>query len=116
MTVEVVMAALLTIFAVVFLVQLVMAGYIQGVARSAADEGARAGSRVAAGPLACEQRADEVFNSLLPGPLGSSVSVSCVNEGSSLVSQVGVTVDSPTPGIPTFDIRATGRATQEGSR
>ena len=110
------MAALLTVFAVVFLVQLVMAGYIQGVARSAADEGVRAGSRVAAGPVACEERTSEVFQSLLPGPLGSSVSVSCANEGGSLVSLVSVTVDSPTPGIPTFDITATGRATQESSR
>ena len=109
------MAALLTVFAAVFLVQLVMAGYIQGVARAAADEGVRAGSRVAAGPAVCEERAGEVFQSLLPGPLGSSVTVSCANEGDSLVSQVGVTVDSPTPGVPTFDIWATGSATQEGS-
>ena len=109
------MVALLTVFAVVFLVQLVMAGYIQGVARAAADEGVRAGSRVAAGPVVCEERAAEVFQSLLPGPLGSSVSVSCASEGGSLVSQVGVTVDSPTPGMPTFDIRARGSATQEGS-
>ncbi len=109
------MAALLTVFAVVFLVQLVMATYVQGVARSASDEGVRAGSRVAAGPVACEERASQVFQSLLPGPLGSSVSVSCANEGGSIVSQVGVTVDSPTPGMPTFDIWATGSATQEGS-
>lgn len=80
------MAAVLTIFAVVFLVQLVMAAYIQGVARAAADEGVRAGSRVAAGPVVCEERSSEVFRSLLPGPLGSSVSVSCVNDGGVLVS------------------------------
>ena len=110
------MAALLTVFAVVFLVQLVIAGYIQGVARSAADDGVRAGSGVYAGRVVCAERTTEVFQSLLPGPLGSSVSVSCTNEGGSLVSQVAVSVDSPTPGIPTFDIRATGRATQEGSR
>jgi hypothetical protein len=109
------MAALLTVFAVVFLVQLVMAAYIQGVARSAADEGVRAGSRVATGPIICEERAIQVFQSLLPGPLGSSVSVSCANQGGSLVSQVSVTVDSPTPGMPTFGIHATGSATQEGS-
>lgn len=112
---EVVLAALLTVFAVVFLVQLVMAGYIQGVARSAADEGVRAGSRVAAGPVACEERALEVFQSLLPGPLGSMVSITCSTNGRSVVSEVEVTVDSPTPGVPTFDIHATGSATQEGS-
>ncbi len=58
------MAALLTVFAAVFLVQLVMGSYIQGVARAAADEGVRAGSRVAAGPPTCETRAAEVFQSL----------------------------------------------------
>lgn len=110
-----VLAALLTVFAVVFLVQLIMAAYIQGVARSAADEGVRAGSRVAAGPVVCEERATEVFQSLLPGPLGISVTVTCANDGGSLVSQVGLIVDSPTPGVPSFDIRATGIATQEGS-
>jgi hypothetical protein len=109
----VILTALLTVFAVVFLVQLVMAAYIQGVARAAADDGVRAGSRVDAGPPACEVRATQVFQSLLPGPLGESVSVSCVNEGGDLVSEVGATVDSPTPGLPTFQIVATGRATQE---
>ena len=108
-----VLAALLTVFAVVFLVQLVMATYIQGVARAAADEGVRAGSRVAAGQPVCELRATEVFGSLLPGPLGESVSVSCTNTGADLVAVVGVSVDSPTPGLPTFNITATGRATQE---
>ncbi len=108
-----ILAALLTVFAAVFLVQLVMAAYIQGVARAAADEGARVGSRVSAGPPACEARATEVFSSLLPGPLGQAVSVSCGNEGADLLSRVGVTVDSPTPGMPTFAINATGRATQE---
>ena len=108
-----ILAAVLTVFAAVFLAQLVMAAYIQGVARAAADEGVRAGSRVEAGPPACEVRATEVFQSLLPGPLGESVSVSCTNEGPDLVSEVGVTVESPTPGVPTFQIAANGRATQE---
>ena len=107
------MAALLTVFAALFLVQLVMAAYIEGVARAAADEGVRAGSRVDAGPPVCETRATEVFQSLLPGPLGASVSVSCADDGADLVSQVGVLVDSPTPGMPTLNISATGRATQE---
>lgn len=107
------LAALLTVFAVVFLVQLVMAAYIQGVARAAADEGVRAGSRIEAGQPVCEARATQVFESLLSGPLGESVSVSCGNEAGDLVADVRVTVDSPTPGVPTFHIAATGRATQE---
>lgn len=108
-----ILAALLTVFAAVFLVQLVMVGYIQGVARAAADEGARVGSRVSAGPPACEARATEVFQSLLHGPLGQEVSVGCANEGADLVAQVAVLIDSPTPGMPTLTVTANGRATQE---
>lgn len=109
------MAALLTVFAIVVLVQLVMAAYIEGVARAAADEGVRAGSRVAAGSVVCELQAQEVVESLLPGPLGSTASVACTNGGGDLLADVVITVDSPTPGVPTFQVAATGRATQEGS-
>lgn len=112
-TIEVMLAALLTVFAAVFLVQLVMASYIQGVTRAAADEGVRAGSRVAAGPQVCEARSAEVFASLLPGPLGNHANVTCTNTGGDLVSQVIVVVDSPTPGLQTFTISATARAVQE---
>lgn len=104
---------MLTVFAVVFLVQLVMAAYIQGVARAAADEGVRAGSRVDAGQPVCEMRSAEVFASLLPGPLGGAAVVSCAHETGDLVAEVAVEFDSPTPGMPTFNITATGRATQE---
>lgn len=107
------MAALLTLFAAVVLVQVVFAAYIQGVARAAADEAVRAGSRVAAGVEACRSRAGDVFASLLPGPAGAAVTVDCTREGAELVSTIRVEVDSPTPGLPTFTITATGRATQE---
>lgn len=107
------LAALLTVFAAVFLVQLVMAAYIQGVARAAADEGVRAGSRVGAGTPVCEVRATEVFASLLPGPLRETASVSCGDEGSDLIADIAVVFDSPTPGMPSMTITALGRATQE---
>jgi hypothetical protein len=112
-TVEVIFAALLTVFATVLLVQLVMASYIQGVARAAADEGVRAGSRVAAGPTVCEERAAQVFASLLPGPSGNDATISCTMAGTDLISTVRVIVDSPTTGVPNFDITANGRAVQE---
>lgn len=115
MTLEVITAATLTLLSAVFLVQLVAAAYIQGVARTAADEGVRAGSRVAAGPPVCQARAADVFGSLLPGPLGSTVEISCRDEAGHLVSEVRVTFDSPTAGMPTLHITATGRATQETS-
>ena len=115
MTLEVIVAAALTVFAAVVLVQVVMAAYVQGVARAAADEAVRTGSRVDAGVEVCRQRAGEVFATLLPGPLGGQAFVDCTADGSMLVSTVTVDVESPTPGLPTFTITATGRATQEGA-
>ena len=106
-------AAALTLFTVVFLTQLVVGAYLQGVARAAADEGVRAGSRVAAGPEACQQAAGHVLAGLAPGPLIATAAVTCTHTGGDLVSQVTFTVDSPTPGLPTFTITATGYGTQE---
>lgn len=108
-----VVASLFTLLAAVFLVQLVLVAYLQGVVRTAADEAVRAGSRVGAGLAVCETHGTEVFGSLLPGQLGSTGWVSCTYDGGVLVSQVEVTFDSPTIGFPSFAIRATGRATQE---
>jgi hypothetical protein len=107
------MAAMLTVIAVMTLVQLVLAAYVQGVARAAADEAVRTGSRVAAGIEVCRLRGSEVFTSLLPGPIGRDYTVACTAEGNELVSTVIVIVDSPTPGFPNLTITATGRATQE---
>ena len=107
------MAAMLTVIAVMALVQLVLAAYVQGVARAAADEAVRTGSRVAAGIVVCRLRGSEVFTSLLPGPIGRDYTVACTAEGNELVSTVIVIVDSPTPGFPNLTITATGRATQE---
>ena len=107
------MAAMLTVIAVMTLVQLVLAAYVQGVARAAADEAVRTGSRVAAGVEVCRLRGSEVFTSLLPGPIGRDFTVACTAEGNELVSTVIVIVDSPTPGFPNLTITATGRATQE---
>jgi hypothetical protein len=107
------MAAMLTVIAVMTLVQLVLAAYVQGVARAAADEAVRTGSRVAAGIEVCRLRGSEVFTSLLPGSFGRDYTVACTAEGNELVSTVIVIVDSPTPGFPNLTITATGRATQE---
>ncbi len=107
------MAAMLTVIAVMTLVQLVMAAYVEGVARAAADEAVRTGSRVAAGIEVCHLRAGEVFTSLLPGPIGRDYTVACSTQGDELVSTITVIVDSPTPGFPNLTITAIGRATQE---
>jgi hypothetical protein len=95
------------------LVQFVLAAYVQGVARAAADEAVRAGSRVAAGIPVCQNRGTQVFGSLLPGSAGRNFTVACAVQGTDLVSTITVVVSSPTPGFPNLTISATGRARQE---
>lgn len=111
--IEVLLAALLTVVAAVVLVQLVMASYLQGAARVAADEAVRIGSRVGAGIDRCETRAIEVIDSLLPGTLSTTASIECRPDGTELVSTISLTFYSPTPGIPNFNIAASGRAIRE---
>lgn len=81
------MAAMLTVIAVMTLVQLVLAAYVQGVARAAADEAVRTGSRVAAGIEVCRLRGSEVFTSLLPGPIGGDYTVACTVAGNELAGR-----------------------------
>lgn len=107
------LAALLTVAATVILVQVVMAAYLQGVARTAADEAVRTGSRVTATTLECEQRAQLAVTTLLPGPIGSEATVACSLTGGDIVSTVTLTWQTPTPGVPTMTITATGRAINE---
>jgi hypothetical protein len=68
---------------------------------------------VAAGVDACQDRAAEVLNSLMPGPLGDGVVVSCAGAGDQLVAVADVTLDSPLPGVPSWSFRMEARAVQE---
>ena len=87
--------------------------YGQGAARAAIDEGARAGSRVAAGEAVCVQRSREALHGLMPGPLGDGVTINCVTIGDELVAIADVTLDSPLPGIPSWSFQMQARAVQE---
>ncbi len=102
-----------TMLVAVVVINLFLYLYGQGAARAAIDEGVRVGSRVDAGPAACEQRAAEALDGLMPGPLGDGVSISCSDAGGTLVAVADVTLDSPMPGVPTWSFQMEAHAVQE---
>lgn len=80
-------------FALLLFVQLANVAvqlYGRSVVQSALDEGARAGA--IGGPAACQTRANEVLNDLIPG-MRDGVTVNCADAGTSIVATANVTFD-----------------------
>ncbi len=112
-SVGILMAVAFTLIVAVIMVNMLLYLYGQGAARAAIDEGVRAGSRVGAGEVACEQRAEEALQGLMPGPLGDGVHITCGLSGNELVAVADVTLDSPLPGVPSWSFLMEARAIQE---
>jgi hypothetical protein len=112
-SVGIVLAAAFTMIVAVIVVNLFLYLYGQGAARAAIDEGVRAGSRVAAGVVACELRAEEALQGLMPGSLRSGVDIDCLLVGEELVAVAAVTLTSPLPGVPAWSFQMEARAFQE---
>jgi len=112
-SVGILMAVAFTLIVAVIMVNMFLYLYGQCATRAAIDEGVRAGSRVDAGEVACELRAEEALQGLMPGPLRDGVNISCSLSGGDLVAVADVTLDSPLPGIPSWSFQMEARATQE---
>lgn len=112
-SVGILLAVVFTMIVAVMVVNLFLYLYGQGAARAAIDEGVRAGSRVAAGEDACQVRAEQALQGLMPGPLGSGVEIDCLLAGDVLVAVADVTLTSPLPGVPAWTFRMEARAVQE---
>ena len=112
-SVGIMLAVAFTLIVAVVVINMFLYLYGQGAARAAIDEGVRAGSRVAAGEVACLQRSREALHGLMPGPLGDGVAINCVTIGGELVAVADVTLDSPLPGIPSWSFQMQARAVQE---
>src|SRR5438105_4786085 len=80
LSVELMVAVGFSLVFLVFLVNFIFIQYGKGVIRAAADEGARAGSRVDATEVVCQQRAESIMDSL--GAMASKPKITCtVNTG-----------------------------------
>jgi hypothetical protein len=104
------MAVALSFVLLVMMTNLIVFQYGRGAVRAALDEGVRRGTRETAAAAECQARAREVVDSLLRGPMGDGVSISCTETGGRMQAQANVTFRSWVPGIPdwSFQIGATG--------
>ncbi len=113
--VGIMLAVTMTFIVAVAIVNVFMYLYGQSVMRSALDEGVRAGSRVEAGAKVCEERAQDVLDDLLPGPLGTDIVIACrpAADPARLAAVGDATFRSPMPGVPSWTIHLEAQATQE---
>jgi len=113
LTVQFVVAVAFSLLLLVLIANVIIVQYAQGVVRSAAEEGAQAGSRLSATKIECEARANEVLGSLLGGTMGAGVTVSC-NVGATEVSAtVQYTFTPWLPLIPAWTGSRTSFAVKE---
>lgn len=79
-TIEYVLAVLLSLVVLVVIANLIVFEYGQGVVRSAVDQGVREGARAATPEATCRAAAQQVIDDLLGGrtaSMGGGVAISC---------------------------------------
>lgn len=84
--------------------------YAKGALRTAVDEAAQVGAAVG-GPgaiAACLQESAAVRASLMRGPLGAGVAVTCQVEGDLMVATATGSLPSLLPVLPRFSLSVTG--------
>ena len=101
-SIEFVAIAALSLLLLVMLANLIVIQYGRGVLRAAAEEGAQVGSRLFASVAECEQRANEVLDAGLGGPMGDGVAVSCSAGLGTIVATVTYSFEPWLPLVPVF--------------
>ena len=101
-SVEFVAIAAFSLLLLVMLANLIVVQYGRGVLRAAAEEGAQTGSRLFASVAECEQRATEVVDAGLGGPMGDGVAVSCSTGSGTIVATVTYSFEPWLPLVPVF--------------
>ena len=102
-------AILLVIF--IGALNFVLDEYAKGAVRTAVDEAAQAGAAAGGDVSACEAEAKRVRTSLLPGPFGDDVSVTCTAEGDEMVASAGGDLPSLIPPVPRVRVSLVGVST-----
>ena len=94
-------------FAMIFfaiLANFVVVQYASGAVRAALDEGVRNGARADAGVPVCFATIDEILASVLGGPYGDDVSVTCQDTGDVMVASAQATFRGFAPMVPDLTI------------
>lgn len=103
-------------FAMIFFValaNLVIYQYAEGVVRTALDDGARAQSPAEAPPGACYAAVQEAFDSLLDGPMGDGISITCIEGAGQVVARATGTFPKFSPLVPDLTIDMSATAVKE---
>jgi hypothetical protein len=86
-TIEYVMAVLISMVVLVAITNLIVFEYGQGVVRAAVDQGVRQGARTTTPVASCQAAAQQVVTDLLggrEGSMGAGVSIACTQAGARL--------------------------------
>ena len=88
--------------------------YGRGAVRAAIDEAARAGARVDADSVAvCQEKANTTLASLIGGPFGGNVAVTCAEEDGVVRARADVLFQSWLPPVPDWSFVANGAVIKE---
>lgn len=113
-TIQYVIAVAWSLVLLVLIANLVVDLYARGAVRDALDDGVRAAAPAGASVAACEQRAKEVVNGLVRGPLLRTV-VHCREEGGFAVAEAQVTLRSWLPMlVPDWHMQLRAEALRNG--
>lgn len=111
-SIQFVLASGVALIFFVALANVVVVQYARGSMRSALDQGVRAGA-VTGSVSECEQRVGEVFDGLLSGSIGETLSYECLVDGAVIAATASLTVDSWTPFTTDFAVELEATATLE---
>lgn len=110
---EFVAVVALSLLLLVLIANVIVVQYGRGVVRSAAEEGAQAGSRLGSSAAECVSRSQDVIDGLLGGPLGANVMPTCAVTGDRVSSTVSYTFTPWLPLLPAFSGSETSVAVKE---
>jgi hypothetical protein len=102
-----------TFLVFVGLANLITYQYGRGAVRSAVDQAAHAGSRASATEATCQQRARDTLDSLIGGPLGNQVTVTCTDDGDQVRATATATFNGWIELIPDWTFTVTATSTKE---
>lgn len=98
-TVQFVAATAFSLVLLVLVANLLVDLYARGAVREALDEGTRVASRSGGTAAMCEERAAEVLDGLLRGPVGEGIGVECRVGGGWVHAAADVRLRAWLPGI-----------------
>ena len=112
-TAQFILAAGLALMFFVFLANMVVFQYGKGVVRGALNDGVRAGSKVGAGTVDCEQAIADAMGDLLGGTMGRGVTTVCTDDAAGVGAVADVTFRSWIPGVPDWSFSLSAQSVKE---